>query len=495
VARHIFSAGTVTNTTGAPLRLTFHATSTTTRRETDLWTVDGSNNLSAPVPNGIILTDSSGAYGAFAGPEDLTSLYLVAHNGSSRTAITASEFVVGNGAATIPVPHLYYPRGLRRWRLALADARTTPAVITCYGDSITQGNNADNSAGGASSSVLGNYRTRGWPAQLRAMFAGSLGITDPGEGAILLDNSGQETRLAFTSASASQTIAPHQYGYSMTSTGKIDLTVSGAVEVRVTIWNPNSGGGAITYGWDSDTNPGTAVTTGSADTFTATTIATPDTGSHTLHLWGPASGTGYASRVDAFAVAAADRTGVIVNRFGKPGQNTSAGFGSDFFTGTNQQRIMRATFDSTATNLAVFMFGANDYWYQPHGHTTSHNVTPTVFASNLQFGIDCVTNQNGKTTMTTPGCVLLVAGPRRPTWDLAAAPTYTEQQYYDAMKAVAAANDHVAFLDLSESWGSQSSAHTAGLCASSDVHPYRVGHGDIARILQGALTSREITTV
>jgi lysophospholipase L1-like esterase len=172
---------------------------------------------------------------------------------------------------------------------------------------------------------------------------------------------------------------------------------------------------------------------------------------------------------------------------------TSAAFGSDFFTGTNQQRIMRSTFDSTGTNLAVFAFGANDYWYQPGGHTTSHNVTPTVFASNLQFGIDCVTNQNGKTVMTTPGCVLLVAGPRRATWDLGSAPTYTEQAYYDAMKAVAAANDHVAFLDMFESWGSNANASAAGLCGTGDVHPNRAGHGDIARVIHGALTSREVT--
>jgi hypothetical protein len=74
VPRHIFPAGTVTNTTGAPLRLTFHATSTTSRRETDLWTVDSSNNLSERIPNGVILTDASGAYSAFAGPDDIDTL-------------------------------------------------------------------------------------------------------------------------------------------------------------------------------------------------------------------------------------------------------------------------------------------------------------------------------------------------------------------------------------------------------------------------------------
>jgi lysophospholipase L1-like esterase len=100
VPRRIFPAGTVTNTTGAPLRLTFYANSTTNRRETDLWTVDGSGYLSERIPNGVIVTTaaSPGAYSAFAGPDDMDTLYRVAHTGSTRTAITATAIVTGNGS-------------------------------------------------------------------------------------------------------------------------------------------------------------------------------------------------------------------------------------------------------------------------------------------------------------------------------------------------------------------------------------------------------------
>lgn len=92
--RRIFPASTVTNTTGAPLRLTFHADSTTGRRETDLWTVDGSNNLSERIPNGIVLADAvTGAYGAFAGPDDVDTLYVSKHDSSTRTAIAATGYV------------------------------------------------------------------------------------------------------------------------------------------------------------------------------------------------------------------------------------------------------------------------------------------------------------------------------------------------------------------------------------------------------------------
>jgi hypothetical protein len=102
VPRRIFPAGTVTNTTGAALRLTFYATSTTNRRETDLWTIDSSNNLSERIPNGVIIADTTGAYSAFAGPDDIDTLYLNAHTGASRSAITASDYISSLANAYVP---------------------------------------------------------------------------------------------------------------------------------------------------------------------------------------------------------------------------------------------------------------------------------------------------------------------------------------------------------------------------------------------------------
>jgi hypothetical protein len=99
VPRRIFPASTVTNTTGAALRLTFHANSTTGRRETDLWTVDGSNNLVERIPNGVILTDVTGAYSAFAGPDDMDTIYIGA-NGGTRAAITGTATVTGGYAGS-----------------------------------------------------------------------------------------------------------------------------------------------------------------------------------------------------------------------------------------------------------------------------------------------------------------------------------------------------------------------------------------------------------
>lgn len=95
--RRIFPASTVTNTTGAALSLIFHATSTTGRRETDLWTVDGSGNLVERIPNGVVAAAAvTGAYSAFAGPDDVDTLY-VGTFGGTRAVITATSVVTGQG--------------------------------------------------------------------------------------------------------------------------------------------------------------------------------------------------------------------------------------------------------------------------------------------------------------------------------------------------------------------------------------------------------------
>jgi lysophospholipase L1-like esterase len=99
VPRRIFPAASVTNTTGAPMRLTFHYTQAGGVRASDLWTVDGSNYISAGIPNGIVLTDASGSYSAFAGPDDIDTLWVTPHTGAARTQITATASVATSSAS------------------------------------------------------------------------------------------------------------------------------------------------------------------------------------------------------------------------------------------------------------------------------------------------------------------------------------------------------------------------------------------------------------
>jgi hypothetical protein len=126
VPRHIFPASTVTNTTGAALRLTFHYTQTGGARASDLYTLDSANLPSVGITNGVILTDTSGAYSAFAGPDDVDTLWLqIGAASTTRTQITATD-AVGNSSR----------RGdpLRRWKTKLAQTPGT-ATIAFVGDS------------------------------------------------------------------------------------------------------------------------------------------------------------------------------------------------------------------------------------------------------------------------------------------------------------------------------------------------------------------------
>lgn len=135
--RFVFPAGTVTNTTGAPLRLTFYSTSATNRREADLWTVDGSNNLVERIPNGVILTDATGAYGAFAGPDDIDTLYLNAHTGSSRSVVTATGLVAGQGGTWLNSTYVPQRGALRYDPSGKSDGALAASLTADTGQSMT----------------------------------------------------------------------------------------------------------------------------------------------------------------------------------------------------------------------------------------------------------------------------------------------------------------------------------------------------------------------
>jgi lysophospholipase L1-like esterase len=154
VPRRIFPAGTVTNTTGAPLRLEFYPTSTSIRRETDLWTIDDSNNLLERIPNGVVIADTAGAYSAFAGPDDLDTLYALPSNTTSRTALTGSSSNIPGAAASTwatPAASTTLTGTLAAWTVTSVDcttgtgARTLPAASSVPSGTAVSAKKADTS--------------------------------------------------------------------------------------------------------------------------------------------------------------------------------------------------------------------------------------------------------------------------------------------------------------------------------------------------------------
>jgi glycerophosphoryl diester phosphodiesterase len=87
--RYVFPAGTLSNSSGAPLRVQFYPSSTGGSPYTDLAYVSAGLPVTN-IPNGVIVTDSTGNYAAFAGPEGITSGYLLASNTSTRVAVSAN---------------------------------------------------------------------------------------------------------------------------------------------------------------------------------------------------------------------------------------------------------------------------------------------------------------------------------------------------------------------------------------------------------------------
>ena len=95
--RYIFPAGAVTVTDGRPRALQFFRSPTATRPQTDLKRVESEYDTT-PIANGVITTDESGNYPEFAGPDDLTSLWMQVVSGSGgRTKLDSTTAVSFSG--------------------------------------------------------------------------------------------------------------------------------------------------------------------------------------------------------------------------------------------------------------------------------------------------------------------------------------------------------------------------------------------------------------
>ena len=87
--RFIFSPSSV-SAGGAQAAVTTFLSEDAVRRVTDIWRVDGEDNLDDAIPNGVIISSTLGAIGSFAGPESVDTLWLeVNGNSASRTQVSA----------------------------------------------------------------------------------------------------------------------------------------------------------------------------------------------------------------------------------------------------------------------------------------------------------------------------------------------------------------------------------------------------------------------
>lgn len=405
-------------------------------------------------------------------------------NGSVVTALTSfTSGATYDGSqwstpfyAVAAADEVYNANKLNRWFAALGDAQYGVASIAVVGDSIATGAYSNNVAAQYTAADEPIFATRGWVGLLRGLFAAQYG--DPGEGMIL----NSDKRVTYSGGAASNTTALgfHANGTQLSSgsAATVTVTLPACVAFDILMWTPYGASASFTYTVDG----GAPITAAASPATQNTAYAIPVTGlanaTHTLVVNAPASGG--STFWYGVKVKSAQSTGVQVHRLAKSGAKTPDALNigaTDSFAGTGAvpARTYKNMLGPVGANadLVVIALGSND------AALNSQNVTPAMYKANLQSIITYITGTLNK-------CVLLYSDPRRPVPN---GFPYAENDYYAAMKQLSDENNHVAYLDVLQSFGTYEQASTTDINRYADlVHPNRRGHGLIARTIHRALT-------
>jgi hypothetical protein len=393
-----------------------------------------------------------------------------------------------SAAPSLQRPVLYSPQHLRRWRaaLALADQQVIPLVYC--GDSIPWGTGAD----GTTSTTNAVALVKGICGRLQADFSYSPRTlqANPGEGFILANDSRVST--AGSPGSNLYACTAFAQGYRLIgATQQLSLAIpAGVTAIGVVQANTNaafnSGGSGladVTGQYEINAggfNPLTTLTNTNLPIVTTIAVA----GGNTFTVEGPATAQTY---ISGFILSTSAATGVQVHRVCQNGAVSGSLLGTQnsgalIASAANQIIAARAcyafnTITLPISGLIIVEFSVNDQHYQNGGGTAQQN---GVTISLYQQWIQQFCNQ----AVADGWCVLLVGGPQ----DQGFNPGYpTLDQYLAILQAIASSTDHVAYLNISESWGAYASSQADGLQVVGSVHPNLAGHGDIASMLFSAL--------
>jgi len=351
---------------------------------------------------------------------------------------------------------LLYPSHLPRWRSRLAAARYRQANVVCVGDSITVGRYANNMV----SIDDATWRQRGFVAQLRALFADRYG--DVGEG--YLQNG--DPRVTSVGTQTIKMLGLGGNGRRLDRGDTLTSVLPRCTDIVIKYWwESNAASAMFSYTIDGGTSVTPSAPSG-GDLYQTVTISGLADTAHTVVITGPASLHADVNCVGAFRGLA---SGVAVHRSG-----ASGGYLTDCFelasSGSNAVRSVRMATLQLNADLLIIEFGANESGVGQPGKT------PDLFAAGLATVVDTATDYCD---------VVLVAGPR---WNpsMFASTPFTDDDFYEAMRSVAAANPNVAMFDLKRVWGGYPTAHVNGFYVD-DIHPNLIGHADMGRLLFEAI--------
>jgi hypothetical protein len=386
------------------------------------------------------------------------------------------------------------PYGLRRWWAALAGAYFAQAVVNVYGDSVSVGAGSDGLSGANDPSADATYRARGWVSQLGSLFATTYGTINAGPGTITGVDPGARVVLA-AGASISRATGAWEGGIKLQggNSNTATYTLAACTEIDIYAWD--GGKGTFRYAVDggSTTTVGAYTNDGANNyTYNKTTITGLANTTHTLVITSSVTAGATGDNYIAAVVPRLTTTGVLVNRIARSGYTSQVLVGQDSnlsgLSADVRSRLIAAETKAPVPHLAVLAMGTNDFKLQNSTDVSSTAIpgsTPTTFKANLTtFATQVIANG---------GCVLLLGEPRREATDYPSPVTYTEQQYIDAMRSLAQATDHVAFMDMGDLFGNNASGQALGFQYSSgagggwSVHPTLAGHGAIAHAVHAVL--------
>ena len=267
---------------------------------------------------------------------------------SEAVATATRALVSGDGMARIPA-RVYNPRGLRRWRTALAAAEYAAQRVNVIGTSLTMGAYCDDST----IPVDATADAQSWAGRLRILANRRLGTTPGGW------MSANDSRNTLSGTSVTSTVGPvlHTIRTSNVETlgGALNLPNGATITVNIPscttielIWldsgNANGSGnvgansGSFTWSLDGGAQTGSVTAVNTAPVNYRSTTITASQGTHTLVL------TGGATTAFIVGVIYHSGAGVIVNRWGVSGGSsldvTGEGFvGSGFNAGARQRML------------------------------------------------------------------------------------------------------------------------------------------------------------
>lgn len=373
-----------------------------------------------------------------------TGLPLVNYDGLGRpvNVYDGQGRPIGGGGDPLPLPPDYdilqFPDHLSRWWTRYAAADEEVANVLVPSNSIGAGYYAN----GVASVDWPTMDAQGWVGRTRTELDTRFGPNGDG---IMSFGERQGSRVVLTgSPTRRNTFGFGQYGYRLSAGQSIAVTPRPCTGFRV-----DHLAGTATPTYMVDGTPMTPTVLGTRYSGVEAHIIDGLTlGTHTLTITGPGTGSAdvsaYYGRIDTV------ETGVTVSQSRAPG-----GYVYDFLLQAGRDGGIDATGDArmkalsllaTDTHLLVLAFGHNEW---RSGQVPPRAISPAEYADRLSVVCAYQTDVVG-------GSAVILAGP-----DATVLPdstqTYPQAAYWDASRAVAEANPHVAFIDFRPVFGAHSS--------------------------------------